>query len=296
MPRAKSNLLIAAEWLWSHRKNELWWRPEVLTESNKDVSAPKLSSVEAQGVFKVLLERNLIFPAVPDGRPIYHLNEVKEREWSDFLSELRSEGVKEESKATPATEATAPDITEPLKFSLHHIAKNWHHLKAVPMAFGAVAVLAFAAGWLLAWQIVVTSKNATIETLQTSVTDKTGRIDELQKENERLSGQNKELRSAVADNAMPLKKRTLILATQLAEFVKRWSTNKTDAASYEEYDSRFSGRIGKAIQDFDEAGHHSDTLNKAYQLSFKMIPPPLDQIETVSQELQRLAKQLSDDK
>lgn len=289
MSPEKSNLLIAAEWLWSHRRKEQWWTQEVLTAHNDDRTSPKLTLVEAKSVFSVLEKRDLIFPAVRDGRPIYHLHETKEKEWAAFLSELRSGEPKEEGKAILPTEEKTPDITEPRRFAWHHISKNYHHLRAARIAVGAIAVIAFLAGWLLAWNIIVASRDATIEKWRSAA-------EIADKENEKLSKQNQELKSANTDNAMPLKKRTLILATQLTEFVKRWSTNADNMECYNEYESRFAYRIEKAIQDFDEAGQHSENLNKAYSSGRHILPLRLDRVETVAQELQKLARQLSDDK
>jgi hypothetical protein len=92
MSQAKSNLLMAAEWLWSHRGKEMFWQPGVLTKINPDPTAPKLGVVEAAGIFETLQERQLIFSTLVDSRMVYFLNDNKTAEWNTFLSELRNEG------------------------------------------------------------------------------------------------------------------------------------------------------------------------------------------------------------
>lgn len=289
MPRAKSNLLTAAEWLWSNQKKGLWWAPEVLTSSNKDPSAPKLSSVEARSIFKILEERGLIFPAVQDGRPIYHLHEAKEREWADFLSELKSEGLNEKDKADVSfgrTKEQAPDITEPKKFAWHQISTNWHHLRAASLAVASIVVIAFVSGFLLAWNMVVASKDATIETLKTAK-----EIED--KENEKLRGQVVDLRAYRAQDAMPLKKKALILVQQIREFMAGWKD--TDAGNVQsdnvqKYLNRFGLRAQIMRDDLDQNGQHSDVFDKViYDFSANY-----HDVRTIATEIERLGKNLPD--
>ncbi len=90
MPSTKPNLLIASEWLWSNRGKNIWWTPGTLSQSNPDPTSPKLTDVEAISIFKVLLERGLIFSAERDGRTIFLLHEAKEQEWNSFIGELNN--------------------------------------------------------------------------------------------------------------------------------------------------------------------------------------------------------------
>jgi hypothetical protein len=72
--------------MWDHRGQNLWFTPTVLTPDNNDPTAPKLSTVEAESVFRLLEEERLIFPVKhPSGFTAYLINEVKEKEWSGFL-------------------------------------------------------------------------------------------------------------------------------------------------------------------------------------------------------------------
>ena len=77
----------SAEWMWNHRGNNIWWTASVLTSSNPDTSAPKLTTVGALSVFKLLEEEGLIYPVQEPGqaRTVYLINEVKENEWKTFL-------------------------------------------------------------------------------------------------------------------------------------------------------------------------------------------------------------------
>lgn len=40
-------------------------------------------------MFKFLIEKDLIYPATNNGNTVYLMNEVKETEWEDAISELR---------------------------------------------------------------------------------------------------------------------------------------------------------------------------------------------------------------
>jgi len=72
--------------MWSGRGHDTWWRPLVLTQENSDPAAPRLSVVEAESLFVTLEEKGLIFKSHNSkGEIIYLMNEVKEKEWGDFL-------------------------------------------------------------------------------------------------------------------------------------------------------------------------------------------------------------------
>src|SRR2546427_7291196 len=77
----------AAKWMWDHRGQDIWWRAGALTAQNaQDQTAPRLSIVEAESVFRLLEEEKLIFPFKhPEGGTAYLINEVKEKEWTKFL-------------------------------------------------------------------------------------------------------------------------------------------------------------------------------------------------------------------
>lgn len=78
----------AAKWMWDHRGKNLWWKPPVLTPSNSDPTAPRLTPVEAASVFRLLEDEKLIFPSQLGNSIVYVINEVKEKEWSNFLKDI----------------------------------------------------------------------------------------------------------------------------------------------------------------------------------------------------------------
>ena len=85
-----STLLIAVEWLWKQKGHDLWVTPAVLTQLNeKDPSAPKLSASDAINVFHFLSREQLIFPIRNNNHTVYLLNEIKEQEWLNIISELK---------------------------------------------------------------------------------------------------------------------------------------------------------------------------------------------------------------
>jgi hypothetical protein len=191
-----------------------------------------------------------------------------------------------------------PPITEPTKRAAHEIEKASPHLKAAWPAVVSVAFISALGGFLLAWNIVVAGKNTTIETLTTASKEKDSKIDQLQKESEKLQRQNGELKTVLTEFVAPLKKRTLILAQQVNEFLQQHKgENDFQAlqASTIEYDNRFNLRVHKTIEQLDEVGQHSDVLSRLAQ-SFVVIPDPnlLTNVTIVSKELERLANNLKE--
>ena len=262
-------------------------------KGNPDESAPKLTQVEAHSIFKTLEEQGLIFH--DDGKgspefPVYVMHEAKEREWNRFISELGDERTPEErakrNVSVGRTTEITPDITEPKKFAWHHISTNWHHLWAARLAVASIAVITSLSGFFLAWNIVVASKDATIEALRTAkeIGDK---------ENDKLRGQVADLRAYRAQDATPLKKKALILAQQIREFTASWKD--TDAPGVQsENVMKYLGRFGLRAQimrdDLDQNGQHSDSFDKVmYDFSNNY-----QDVRTIAAEIERLGKKLSD--
>jgi hypothetical protein len=99
MPGADPKTILAAvEWMWSHRGNNMFWRPGVLTEelNKQDPSAPKVTINEAESIFLQLLERGLVYvkPA-PDRLPAFWMHESKINQWKSFIAELKTDLVAE---------------------------------------------------------------------------------------------------------------------------------------------------------------------------------------------------------
>lgn len=81
-----SNLYNAAEWIWRHRGNDVWWRPSVLTNRNPDSESLGLSQVEAMAIFNRLVEERLLFPGIINtNERVFFINEINEKEWSRFI-------------------------------------------------------------------------------------------------------------------------------------------------------------------------------------------------------------------
>ena len=91
------------------------------------------------------------------------------------------------------------DISEPRKWALRHLQHEWHHLKGAPLAFLIILMAGFGLGSAFVSQIVVPSKNASIETLKFSGDGKQERLINLEKEKESLVRQNADLKSANAE-------------------------------------------------------------------------------------------------
>jgi predicted RNase H-like nuclease (RuvC/YqgF family) len=190
-----------------------------------------------------------------------------------------------------------PPITEPTKRAGHEIEKGWPHLKAAPLAVASVAVVAFLMGFLLAWNIVVAGKNTTIETLTTASKEKDSKIDQLQKEDDKLQKQNRELNSALAEFNAPLKKRALILATQLTDFARPSQSDSERMNRYYEFQNRFERRINDTVAQLDEVGQHSDLLNHLAGILMNALlndPSGSTNLTVIAKELARLANNLKE--
>ena len=143
--------------------------------------------------------------------------------------------------------------------------------------------------------MVVASKNATIETLTTASKEKDTKIDQLQKENEKLQRQNAESKTALAEFVAPLKKRTLILAS-LTEFAQQHQTNNPPSQTFIDFKNRFETRLFTIESQLDEAGEHSDLLNNALQSLYYNAYNPLftTNLLIATRELERLANNLKE--
>jgi hypothetical protein len=88
----KSKQAAFTEWLWSKKGNNLAFFPNTLTNSNlsdQSLPRPTLSPVEAEGLFRYLEEQRLVFPKETSQGTAYCLNEMKEREWTEVIKDLK---------------------------------------------------------------------------------------------------------------------------------------------------------------------------------------------------------------
>ena len=189
-----------------------------------------------------------------------------------------------------------PPIADLKGLAGYHIRKDSKHLIAGWKGLLGVAGLMFLLGFGFAWTLVVASKNATIETLTTANTDKASKIETLNKDYEKLSKQNADLKQALIDRQLPVKKRATILAQQLTDLAKRF--DKNNAANWQslgvEYQNRFLGRIETVVSQLDEMGQHSEVLDK--NLRFVIGDHDFgEHVLTLAKELDRLAGNLKSD-
>jgi len=265
------------------------------TNPDKDATAPKLTFVEAISIFERLKEKGLIIDTGEQspGNPAFVLHESKEHEWKAFISELENPTgtLKNHESAQPQTEE--PDLTDLKKFAGYHIQRNLSNLKAAGKAVASITVICFVAGFLVAWNLVVASKNAAIETLQISNSDKQSRIDELLKDVEKSSHQIAELRTYRGQDVLPLKKKALILAQQIREYIAGWKDTDDDnikSQNVQKYVQRFGLRAQIMRDDLDQSGQHSKAFDKAmydFQSNYQ-------DVRTISAEVEKLGENLSD--
>lgn len=193
------------------------------------------------------------------------------------------------------TQDNPPPLTEPLKRAGYEIEKNWHHLTAAPLAFLSIAGVGVLLGYLFEREIVVAGKNATIETLSVATAERDKTIDRLEKEKATLEKQNTDLKTAIAESAAPLKKRTLILADQLATFTQQFTNGTPFERVLSDYQNRFPVRNERIALQFDDAGQHSAIIQHLLH-SFDFYDPHIfiTNVTTLSREFRRLANNLNE--
>jgi hypothetical protein len=181
-----------------------------------------------------------------------------------------------------------PDHSWPWPLSI--LRKEWPIVKGAPVSFmlGVVVcgiLLSLGAYWLVDrfYGAEIRAQTATIKTV----------------ESERDS-YRKQLEDAGVFPSS-LKKRVLILATQLDRFTTQWPTNDAGRhIKYDEFSQRFENRIEKAFRELDEHGQPSTQSVKVWNLSHILLNPSMsssggaDEILQASRELKRLAEQLKD--
>lgn len=184
------------------------------------------------------------------------------------------------------TKQSPPDPTEISKFAWYHVSGNWHHIKAALLPVLILVILSFGLGFLLAYQLVLASKDSTIENLRTA-------NELLYKENEKLSRQVSELRIYRTDSRLGLKQKALILSQQIREFIAPWKDSDspdTVNANVWKYLKRFGLRASIIRDDLDQTGQHSDAFDRViddFQSSYA-------DVRTIAEEIERLAQKLPD--
>jgi hypothetical protein len=99
-----------------------------------------------------------------------------------------------------STDPKTEEFTGPKEWFWKCLYRERHHLKGAPVAFVLVLLLGLAGGWLFAWKVVVASKDATIQTWETSDRVKQSRLDQIQKDNDAFAKQISELKSTASHN------------------------------------------------------------------------------------------------
>ena len=197
-------------------------------------------------------------------------------------------------------EQQPPNLAEPGKWLGYHPAKDWRLMTKPPMAFFAVFVFSIFIAWLATWQVVIPQKNEQLNTKQIIIDGKQSQIDfiskrleDTQRENEKLQKQVEDLRIYRAQDALPIKKKALILAKQIQDFTKNWKDSDPDdikADNVNKYLNRFGLRAQIMRDDLDQNGQQSDSFdNVMYNFSHTY-----EQVKLIASEIEHLAKNLPD--
>src|SRR4030095_13107239 len=198
----------------------------------------------------------------------------------------------------PDASTHPPNIVEFGKWLGYHLTRDWRLMFQAPIAFLAVFVFSIAIAWLLTWNVVVPQKNEQITTKQTIIEGKQTQVDYLskqlettQRENDKLSKQIEDLRIYRAQDALPLKKKALILAQQIRDFAKQWKdadSPEVQSQNVFKYHQRFGRRVQIMRDDLDQNGQQSDEFDKVIQ----NFSSSYQNVITIASEIEKLAKRL----
>jgi hypothetical protein len=190
---------------------------------------------------------------------------------------------------------------EELKSSLFadiwaHVKKEWHHLKAAPLAFVFLLLIGGWAGWLVKGELWAAATAADKNHIQ----DLDSRLTHEENDNNRLVAEKKALSEEVAGlkayraQDLPLKKKALILVHQIGEFTKDWKDTDDLNKKMENtsnYLKRFGLRASIIRDDLDQNGQNSKTLD-GVMYDFHLYN--YNDVRTIEDEIERLANSLPD--
>ena len=258
------NLKVAVEWVWNHRAQYSRWNLDLLTEQNTSSDSLKLSQSDAMIVFNALLRKRLLIGMGRDGKTLHYVLSDQDRDWFAYIAELASfEKLSPRTKNPTSNppEEKPPYITDFKAFAGYHIQKNWKHLREAILAVIVIVLISGSAGFAIAWQLVVTSKNATIESLKTDNDSKDHQIKELNDNIEKIKKQVPSDNPQTNDSTLSLKRATLTLGGQLLDLRKRIDAKGDPDFFVPEFENRFEKRIEQIRTRLDEEGIDSQTLN-----------------------------------
>jgi hypothetical protein len=195
-----------------------------------------------------------------------------------------------------------PNIVEFGKWLGYHLSKDWRMLMKAPIAFLAVLLIAIGIAWIFIWQVVVPMKNEQLTTKQGQVEYLTKKLEESEKDGERLKNDLAASRTAPHDEkTFPLKKRALILSAQIKEYqsrlvAARGSNDQTKIIPVEtEWRNRFENRVPFVLSQLDEYGQHSEKLESANNALFNVYGPDFaNGLNLYAEEIGRMANNLPD--
>jgi hypothetical protein len=188
---------------------------------------------------------------------------------------------------TPPVKRTGkedPDNTERIYPFISFLKKEWGVMKST--SFWIIAVVVTLAIWAIQdhhYGGIVKTQEATIRTVE---------------------AERDRYRSQLQDAGIistPLKKRAVVLATQLREFAISWaaaSEKPRQMELYNEFSNRFEGRIYKVLSELDEQGQSQKAINvndiQNRLLNSQNTAKEAAEINGMANAIERLANQLKD--
>jgi hypothetical protein len=183
---------------------------------------------------------------------------------------------------------------------LNVFIQEWPNVKAARVSF-ALCVLAltvlFGGGiyWFLdhLYSAEIRGKNAELAQKAETIRTISEERDKANRENEKLSKQYEGLRIYRAQDAPPIKMKSLILAQQIHGFTKDWKDTdppNVQSDNVQKYLQRFGLRASIMRDDLDQNGQQSDAFDKVmYNFSGNY-----QDVRTIASEIEKLARNLPD--
>lgn len=179
---------------------------------------------------------------------------------------------------------------------LKNFEKAWPWVKRYPFKFlGAVltVVIPVAGATYFIFQGVIWNLNAEISNKNSKIDYLSVRLEGAERDIEKLSKQNDELKVYRGQDELPLKKRALILARQIQDFIKPWKDSDDQATqmqNVEKYLRRFGTRALLMRGDLDQNGQQSDAFDEV-MFNFSMT---YKDVRVIADELGKLANNLKE--
>jgi len=191
--------------------------------------------------------------------------------------------------------------------AFQHLKDEGRVLRRSPLSFVVSVLLVTSVfGGCIYWFVdhlyasALRGQLAQIQAQEATIKDISEERDHANRDNEKLRRDVAAFQAVHDDKSFPLKKRALILSSQLKEYAARLidATNKNDPVKRNEinneWENRFQHRVNLVLSQLDEYGQHSEKLESSVNYVGIYSPQAAELISLYSSEIARMANNLAD--